>query len=128
TVSEIRVLFRKGQLGAAGSVAWDFDHLGMIEATPNPGADAELAAIEAGAQDFEPFDDGATLFLTELADLDLVCRALPNFGFTVLSAKLGYKSKSPVSLSEADMAEVEHFLDAIDGQDDVQNVYVGLAG
>ncbi len=128
TVSEIRVLFRKGQLGAAGSVAWDFDHLGMIEATPNPGADAELAAIEAGAQDFEPGEDGATLFLTELADLDLVCRALPNFGFTVLSAKLGYKSKSPVSLSDADMAEVEHFLDAIDGQDDVQNVYVGLTG
>lgn len=128
TVSEIRVAFRKGQLGSAGSVAWDFDHLGMIEATPNPGADPELAAIEAGAQDFEPGEDGATLFLTELADLDLVCRALPNFGFTVLSAKLGYKSKSPVSLSEADMAEVEHFLDGIDGQDDVQNVYVGLAG
>jgi YebC/PmpR family DNA-binding regulatory protein len=128
TVSEIRVCFRKGQLGAAGSVAWDFDHLGMIEAAPNPGADPELAAIEAGAQDFEPGDDGATLFLTEPTDLDLVCRALPNFGFTVLSAKIGYKSKSPVSLNEAEMAEVEHFLDAIDGQDDVQNVYVGLAG
>ena len=128
TVSEIRVCFRKGQLGAAGSVAWDFDHLGMIEAAPNPGADPELAAIEAGAQDFEPGEDGATLFLTEPTDLDLVCRALPNFGFTVLSAKIGYKSKSPVSLNEAEMAEVEHFLDAIDGQDDVQNVYVGLAG
>jgi YebC/PmpR family DNA-binding regulatory protein len=128
TVSEIRVCFRKGQLGAAGSVAWDFDHLGMIEAAPNPGADPELAAIEAGAQDFEPGEDGATLFLTEPADLDLVCRALPNFGFTVLSAKIGYKSKSPVSLNEAEMAEVEHFLDAIDGQDDVQNVYVGLTG
>ncbi|MCV2366857.1 YebC/PmpR family DNA-binding transcriptional regulator [Roseateles oligotrophus] len=128
TVSEIRVCFRKGQLGAAGSVAWDFDHLGMIEAAPNPGADPELAAIEAGAQDFEPGEDGATLFLTDPTDLDLVCRALPNFGFTVLSAKIGYKSKSPVSLNEAEMAEVEHFLDAIDGQDDVQNVYVGLAG
>ncbi len=128
TVSEIRVCFRKGQLGAAGSVAWDFDHLGMIEAAPNPGADPELAAIEAGAQDFEPGEDSATLFLTEPTDLDLVCRALPNFGFTVLSAKIGYKSKSPVSLNEAEMAEVEHFLDAIDGQDDVQNVYVGLAG
>ncbi|MCV2357766.1 MULTISPECIES: YebC/PmpR family DNA-binding transcriptional regulator [Roseateles] len=128
TVSEIRVCFRKGQLGAAGSVSWDFDHLGMIEAAPNPGADPELAAIEAGAQDFEPGEDGATLFLTEPTDLDLVCRALPNFGFTVLSAKIGYKSKSPVTLGEAEMAEVEHFLDAIDGQDDVQNVYVGLAG
>ncbi|MFY7864756.1 YebC/PmpR family DNA-binding transcriptional regulator [Roseateles sp.] len=128
TVSEIRVLFRKGQLGAAGSVAWDFDHLGMIEASPvNAESDAELAAIEAGAQDFEAAEDGASLFLTDPADLDLVCRALPNFGFTVLSAKIGYKSKTPVSLGEAEMAEVEAFLDAIDGQDDVQNVYVGLA-
>jgi transcriptional/translational regulatory protein YebC/TACO1 len=34
TISSMRVLFRKGQLGASGSVAWDFDHLGMIEAAP----------------------------------------------------------------------------------------------
>jgi YebC/PmpR family DNA-binding regulatory protein len=58
TASEVRVLFRKGQLGAAGSVGWDFDHVGMIEAEPTaPGADPEVAAIEAGAQDFEPGDD-----------------------------------------------------------------------
>ena len=54
TVAEIRVLFRKGQMGAAGSVAWDFDHLGMIEAeATGTDSDVELAAIEAGAQDFE---------------------------------------------------------------------------
>lgn len=65
TVAEIRVAFRKGQLGASGSVAWDFNHVGMIEASPDsPDADPELAAIEAGAQDFEPGEDGATLFLT----------------------------------------------------------------
>lgn len=133
TAPEMRVLFRKGQLGTSGSVAWDFDHLGMIEAEPaTAGADPELAAIEAGAQDFEPgHEDGATLFLTAAADLDLVSRALPAQGFTVLSAKLGYKPKNPVdpgSLSAADLEEVEVFLAAIDANDDVQNVYVGLAG
>ena len=98
TAPEMRVLFRKGQLGTSGSVAWDFDHLGMIEAEPAVnGADPELAAIEAGAQDFEPGqEDGTTLFLTEPADLDLVSRALPGHGFTVLSAKLGFKAKNPV--------------------------------
>jgi len=35
TYPNIRVLFRKGQLGATGSVSWDFNHVGMIEATPN---------------------------------------------------------------------------------------------
>ena len=131
--SEMRVLFRKGHLGSAGSVAWDFDHVGMIEAEPlAAGADPELAAIEAGAQDFEPgHEDGVTLFLTDHADLDLVSRALPAQGFSVVSAKLGYKPKNPVnpaSLSAGDLNEVEAFLAAIDANDDVQNVYVGLAG
>ena len=131
--SEIRVLFRKGHLGAAGSVAWDFDHVGMIEAEPKKaGADPELAAIEAGAQDFEVGDaDGVTLFLTDHVDLDLVTRALPAQGFTVLSAKLGYKAKNPVnpgSLSAAHLDEGEAFLATIDANDDVQNVFVGLAG
>ena len=129
TAPEMRVLFRKGQLGTSGSVAWDFDHLGMIEASPTSAdADPELAAIEAGAQDFEASEEGATLFMTDPADLDAVCRALPGFGFSVNSAELGYRSKNPVSLSGAELEEVEAFLAAIDAHDDVQNMYVGLAG
>jgi len=124
TASEMRVLFRKGQLGNSGSVAWDFDHVGMVEA--QGAGDAETAAIEAGAQDFEAADEGVVLFYTEPADLDLVCKALPNFGFTVQAAKLGYKPKNPVDLGEAELAEVENFLAAIDNHDDVQNVYVAL--
>ena len=128
TYPNIRMLFRKGQLGASGSVSWDFDHVGMIEATPNSKqADAEVAAIEAGAQDFEPSDEGATLFVTDITDLDAVCRALPAQGFTVVSAQLGYRPKNPVKLGDAERAEVEEFLEAIDADDDVQNVYVGLA-
>jgi YebC/PmpR family DNA-binding regulatory protein len=132
TAPEMRVLFRKGQLGTSGSVAWDFDHVGMIEAEPAAkGADPELAAIEAGAQDFEAGDDGATVFITDATDLDRVSRALPAHGFTVLSAKLGYRPKNPVdpaSLSPADLEQVESFLATIDAHDDVQNVFVGLAG
>ncbi|MEX3777441.1 YebC/PmpR family DNA-binding transcriptional regulator [Pseudomonas sp. MYb118] len=130
TVAEIRVAFRKGQLGASGSVAWDFDHVGLIEAAPDtPDADPELAAIEAGAQDFEPGEEGATLFITEATDLDSVQKALPEQGFTVLSAKLGYKAKNPVSgLSDEQMAEVEAFLEGLDNHDDVQDLFVGLAG
>lgn len=127
TISSMRVLFRKGQLGSSGSVSWDFDHVGLIEASPaNADADPELAAIEAGAQDFETDDDGVTLFITDTTDLDLVCRALPVQGFTVESAKLGYRPKNPVSLSGEALEEVENFLAAIDDDDDVQEVYVGL--
>lgn len=129
TISNIRGLFRKGQLGTSGSVSWDFDHLGIIEATAaNADADAEMAAIEAGAQDFELDDDGTVTFYTDLTDLDLVQKALPDHGFTVVSAKMGYKPKNPVSLSDEALAEVEAFLAAIDNDDDVHEVYVGLAG
>ncbi len=132
TAPEMRVLFRKGQLGTSGSVAWDFDHLGLIEAEPTTAeADPELAAIEAGAQDLEPGEEGVTLFLTDSADLDLVSRALPAQGFTVLSAKLGYKPKNPVDpagLSAEALEEVEAFLAALDAHEDVQTVYAGLGG
>ena len=132
TASDMRVIFRKGQQGTSGSVSWDFDHVGMIEAEPtSKDADPEMAAIEAGAQDLEPGDEGTTLFITDPADLDLVSRALPTQGFNVLSAKLGYKPKNPIdpaSLSAEAMTEVEEFLATVDECDDVQNVFVGLAG
>ena len=134
--SDMRVLFRKGQLGGSGSVAWDFDHLGMIEAEATlagagAGADADTAAIEAGAQDVEAGADGLTVFLTDPAELDLVSRALQPQGFTVLSARLGYKPKNPVdpaSLSAEQLEEVESFLAALDAHEDVQHLYVGLQG
>lgn len=131
--SDMRVLFRKGQLGTSGSVSWDFDHLGIIEAeVATKGADPEVAAIEAGAQDFHPADDdGVVVFLTDPTDLDLVSRALPAQGFTVLSAKLGYKPKNPIdpsSLSAEHLDEVEAFLAALDANEDVQNVFAGLGG
>ena len=128
TAPEMRVCFRKGQMSA---VAWDFDHVGMIEGEPEQaGADAELAAIEAGAQDFEPGEEeGQTLFLTDPSDLDAVAKTLPGFGFKVLSVKLGYKAKNPVSmasLSPEAQEEVQAFLAGIENNDDVQNVFVGL--
>ena len=133
TAPEMRVLFRKGQLGTSGSVAWDFNHVGIIEAErATADADPELAAIEAGAQDFEAGDEeGTTVFWTDPTDLDLVSRALPAHGFTVLTAKLGYKPKNPVNpanLTAEQLEEVENFLAAIDSNDDVQNVFVSLGG
>lgn len=129
TAQSVRMLFRKGQLGTSGSVSWDFSYVGLIEATPDRAdADPEVAAIEAGAQDLEPSEEGATLFITDPTDLDAVSRALPEQGFTVQSAQLGYRPKNPVALEGDALAEVEAFLEAIDADDDVQNVYAGLAG
>ena len=103
TASNIRLLFRKGQLGSEGSVSWDFKHQGVIEAAPPEGeaADPESAAIEAGAQDLEPGEDGQTRFFTEMTDLDTVSRALTAAKWTVKHSALGWKAKNPVTVEAA---------------------------
>src|SRR5271154_5933168 len=59
TAPEIRVLFKKGQLGVSGSNKFLFDQVGLVEAHhPDAGADIEAAAIEAGANEVEPLGHG----------------------------------------------------------------------
>ncbi len=128
TAPNIRLLFKKGQLGAGGAVSWDFDRCGAVEAAPPPNAeDAEEAAIEAGAQEVEPAEDGSFRFISEPGDLDSVSKALAARGWSVTSANLIWIAKNPVQLEGAARAEVESFLAALDEDDDVQHLYVGLA-
>lgn len=129
TAPNMRVLFRKGQLGAIGSVSWDFTHAGAIEATqPEAGDDPEEAAIEAGAQDVAAGDDkGESRFITEPGDLDAVAKALTARGWNVTAAQLEWIAKNPVSIEGEAREEVEAFLAALDDDDDVQKLYVGLS-
>src|SRR6187551_2406642 len=58
TAPEIRTLFKAGSLGTPGSVAFFFNHLGVVEAThADPNRDAESDAIEAGAQEIEALEE-----------------------------------------------------------------------
>jgi YebC/PmpR family DNA-binding regulatory protein len=128
TAPNIRLLFKKGQLGASGSVSWDFDRRGAVEATPpTPPEDAEEAAIEAGAQEVEAADEGQYRFITEPADVDTVSKALSARGWHVTAVNLVWIAKNPVKLEPEARAEVEAFLAALDDDDDVQHLYVGLA-
>ncbi|MBM7116931.1 YebC/PmpR family DNA-binding transcriptional regulator [Archangium primigenium] len=127
TATNIRVLFRKGQIATTGAVSWDFNRMGVIEATPpEGGADAEEAAIEAGADNVEPGDEGASRFLTGPTDVDTVGKALAGLGWTVSAQNLAWIAKNPVELEGEARTEVEAFLEAMDSDDDVQNIYVGL--
>jgi len=126
TTTAIRILFRKGQLGTTGTVSWDFAHLGLVEATPPADADAEEAAIEAGAQECEPDGEGGFRFSTEPTDLDTVAKALSARGWTVATMQLAWRAKSPVKLDDAARSEVEAFLAEVDEDDDVQHIYAAL--
>lgn len=134
TNSDVRVLFRKGQLGNGGSVAWMFDHLGMIEATHPEARDIEEAAIEAGAQNVEPMDkeemgpdaNTGAVFYTELTDLNAVSNALNAAGWKVTKSEFSYKAKNYVELPPDQLKEVAEFLQAIDDNDDVHRVYTAI--
>lgn len=134
TAGEIRVLFRKGQLGNSGSVAWMFDRVGLVEATiQKSNVDIEEAAIEAGAQNVEAMDkedvpDGSTgaVFYAEPTDLDAVNKALTEKSWAVSKAELGYVAKNLVELAPEARKEVEQFLGDINDYDDVHRVYTAI--
>lgn len=136
TASDIRVLFRKGQLGNQGAVGWMFDRLGVIEATlPGVGLDIEGTAIEAGAQNVEPLEPedvpvGSTgaRFFCETTDLDAVNKALAAQGWVITLSEMSYLAKNKVEPSDAEKKkEVIEFLQAIDDHDDVHRIYTALA-
>ncbi len=135
--SDIRVLFKKGHLGGAGSNKFLFDHVGIVEAHhPDPKADLEAAGIEAGANEFEPVthaqnDDipeghAGARFLTERTAVHAVASWLKQNGWAVTTAELGYIAKMYPELDDTQRAEVGEFLQAIEDNDDVQRVWAAV--
>lgn len=137
TAPEIRVLFKKGVLGAAGSNKFLFDHVGIVEAhTAAAGADLEAVAIEAGANDFSPLtheqnDDipeGATgaHFVTDRTSVHAVSVWLKEHGWHVITSEIGYVAKQYPALDDTHRAEVGEFLQALEDHDDVQRVWAAV--
>ena len=137
TAAEMRFLFKRGVLGVTGSNKFLFDHVGIVEAHhPGPAADLEAAAIEAGANDFEPLghhqnDDvpeGRTgaRFTTDRAAVHAVSTWLAQHGWSVITSELGYIAKVIPELDEAARAEVGEFLQELDDHDDVQRIWAAV--
>ena len=135
TVADIRGVFRKGQLGNAGSVAWMFDRKGIAEAHSTDAAvDIETVAIEAGADEVVEFKPGEgqpttgklARFTCAVSELDNVNQFLSKNGWNILSSELAYIAKNFVELSPEHLKEVGDFLEGIDDNDDVHRIYVAL--
>ena len=134
TAPEIRNIFKAGSLGQPGSVAFFFNHLGVVEATHTDlKRDPEADAIEAGAQEIEALEaeeipEGQTgaRFLTEIKDLDAVSKALKAMGWNILSSEIRYMAKNFPELAEAARKEVADFLNTLDDHDDVHRVYAAM--
>ncbi|HYR58250.1 MAG TPA: YebC/PmpR family DNA-binding transcriptional regulator [Chthoniobacteraceae bacterium] len=137
TAPELRVLFKRGQLGSPGSNKFLFDHVGLVEAHhPDTAIDIEAAAIEAGADEVEPLahaqnDDipeGVTgaRFITDRTATAAVSKWLAQNGWTVVTSELGYVPKQFPALSDEQQKEVGEFLQSLDDHDDVHRVWAAV--
>jgi hypothetical protein len=120
TAPEMRVLFRKGQLGTSGSVAWDFDHVGMIEAEPAVALVRRRNRRHRGRRAGPGARRRRQPPCSHRPDRPGPRQPRPaRPRLHRAHAKLGYKPKNPVdpaSLSAEQLEEVEAFLAAIDAQ------------
>ena len=130
TASDVRHAFDKhdGNLGGSGAVSWLFERRGVILVDEDKADEDELtlAAAEGGADDVTR--DGSSFVVTSAPEtLVSVREALEDAGIEVASAELTMVPKTTVSLDDESAAKkVLHLIDALEENDDVQDVYANF--
>lgn len=130
TIGEVRHAFTKngGNVGADGSVAFQFKHCGQFVYAPGASEDKLMeAALEAGAEDVLTNSDGSIEVICAPADFDAVKAALEKAGLKPDAAEVTMKALNETALAGADAEKMRALLDALDELDDVQNVYTTAA-
>jgi YebC/PmpR family DNA-binding regulatory protein len=130
TGQEIRHTFSKlgGNLGAQGSVAWQFDRKGvvMIDRDAAPEEDKLMEVVlEAGAEDLTEEGDQWRV-TTDPVALQRVRSALEEKGTAVVSAELSMIPKSTVALDGGQAKQVLNVVEALDDLEDVQAVHANF--
>ncbi|MBC4010540.1 YebC/PmpR family DNA-binding transcriptional regulator [Morganella morganii] len=126
TVSDVRHAFTKsgGNLGTDGSVAYLFTRKGIISYAPGLDEDAVMdAALEAGADDVETFDDGAIDVYTAWEILGDVKDAMDAAGFKAESAEVSMIPSTKADLDAETAPKLMRLIDMLEDSDDVQEVY-----
>jgi YebC/PmpR family DNA-binding regulatory protein len=128
--ANVRSIFTKsgGNLGETGAVSHLFDRLGEIVYPRAAGSDEAVmeAAIDAGAEDVESDDEGHTVY-SAFEDLGAVAEALEAALGPAKSTGVIWKPKSEVPVSGDAATSLVKLLDALDDDDDVQNVFGNYA-
>ncbi len=129
TASDVRSAFNKygGALGETNSVSFMFSRLGVISYDAQvASADAMLeAAIEAGADNVESTEEGHEVTCAA-EDFFAVRDALESRFGAPRSARLEWRPTTSVTLDEERAAGLLKLVDALEDNDDVQNVYANF--
>ena len=130
TYPELRSAFAKngGRMGESGSVSYLFERKGVLLVDAGVTTEETLMeiAIEAGAQDVQPTDDGGFEVTTEFTDFATVRDALDTAKIITSAAEIQQIPTTRASLDVAEQRKVLKLLDALEDNDDVQNVYHNL--
>ncbi len=126
TATNVRTAVSKngGNLGASGSVSHAFDRVGLINYPATAGDPEKVfeAALEAGAEDVSSSDEGHEIW-TEIGALHEVAKALEPVLGEYEGAKLAWRPQVSVDVTEGDAATLLKLIDALDEDDDVQQVW-----
>lgn len=127
TAANIRHIFSKhgGNLGENGCVAWLFHKKAVFTVDKETFDDEDILmeiAMDAGAEDFSA-DDDAFEITADPADFNAIETALADKGIETASAEITQVPDTTVALNDADADKLQKLLDALDEDDDVQNVY-----
>ena len=124
TVSEIKNIFTKGggKFVPSGSVSFQFAHRGHIVVSADDLESAELAAIDAGAEDVRT-EDNKLVVLTKATELHAVSEKLRGAGCTVESAQLIYHPEQTVVLGPQHEKQFGTLFDTLEEHDDVQEIF-----
>ena len=126
TVAEVRHAFTKfgGNLGADGSVAYLFNHVGQLLYPAGSDEDSVMeAAIEAGAEDVIVDSDGSIEVLTEPGEFEQVRDAMVSHGLEPESAELTMRASTNSELGLDEAGSMVKMLEVLEDLDDVQQVY-----
>ncbi|MFZ2295918.1 MAG: YebC/PmpR family DNA-binding transcriptional regulator [Polaromonas sp.] len=126
TVAEVRHAFSKhgGNMGAEGSVVFQFKHCGQLIFAPGTSEDKVMeAALEAGADDVITHDDGAIEVLTPYTEFETVKNALEAAGLKPELAEVTMRADNTIELTGDDAAKMQKLLDVLEDLDDTQEVY-----
>ncbi|MFB3064024.1 MAG: YebC/PmpR family DNA-binding transcriptional regulator [Gammaproteobacteria bacterium] len=126
TVAEVRHAFAKygGNLGADGSVAYLFNHVGQISLPGGADEDRIMeVALEAGAEDVISNDDSSFDVITDPQEFEAIRNALAAAGLEAESSEITHRASTSAELGAEDAARMIKLLEVLEDLDDVQNVY-----
>jgi YebC/PmpR family DNA-binding regulatory protein len=127
TAADVRAAFTRagGNLGATGSVAFQFERKGEIAIDKSAITDEDelmLLVADAGGEDLEDGDDTWIVY-TAPGELMAVSKGLEAAGVAVKGAELVMEPTTPATVSVEDAKKVMRLVDRLEELDDIQNVY-----